>query len=66
MKLFRHDLYHDIIYHTMPVLADTILPTAQDAPKIIHLSFSFSLFLKTASPEPLILWGHSFIFIKCY
>lgn len=63
MKLFRHDLYHDIIYHTMPVLADTILPTAQDAPKIIHLSFSFSLFLKTASPEPLILWGaiHSFL-----
>jgi hypothetical protein len=28
-----------------PVLADTVLPTAQDAPKIIHLSFS--LFLKT-------------------
>lgn len=55
MKLFRHDLCHDIIYHIMTVLADTILPTAQDAPKIIHLSFSFSLFLKTASPEPLIL-----------
>jgi hypothetical protein len=46
-----------------PVLADTILPTAQDAPKVIQLSFLFSLFLKTASYELLILWGaiHSFL-----